>query len=119
MRNVSPVGVFIMRSCRGASPSPSGRGWPEGPGEGRLVKQRCPFRPSPAASRHPLPGGEGLASAASHYFPNLVSYAWYVLFPPKISCKSEPGNDMVAQRFTTKTIEGTDHEESLQCCGSS
>src|SRR2546426_534599 len=47
MRNVSPVGVFIMGSCRGASPSPSGRGWPEGPGEGRLVKNVAHSGPHP------------------------------------------------------------------------
>src|SRR5262249_5931314 len=35
-----------------ASPSPSGRRWPEGPDEG-------PFSPSLAATRHPLPEGEG------------------------------------------------------------
>src|SRR2546426_3597957 len=36
-----------MRSCRGASPSPSGRGWPEGPGEGRLVKNVAHSGPHP------------------------------------------------------------------------
>src|SRR5213594_397952 len=36
-----------MRSCRGASPSPSGRGWPEGPGEGRLVKNVVHSGPHP------------------------------------------------------------------------
>ena len=44
---MSPVGVFIMGSCRGASPSPSGRGWPEGPGEGRLVKNVAHSGPHP------------------------------------------------------------------------
>src|SRR3989449_6579428 len=34
-----------------ASPSPSGRGWPEGPGEGRLVKNGAHSGPHP-----PLPG---------------------------------------------------------------
>src|SRR2546425_731034 len=34
-------------SCRGASPSPSGRGWPEGPGEGRLVKNVAHSGPHP------------------------------------------------------------------------
>jgi hypothetical protein len=42
----------------GANPSPEGRGWPEGPGEG--YKDSC-LHPSPAASRHPLPSGEGFA----------------------------------------------------------
>src|SRR5262244_1415466 len=37
-----------------ASPSPSGRRWPEGPDEG-------PFSPSPAASRHPLPRERALS----------------------------------------------------------
>src|SRR5262249_16238367 len=37
----------------GRSPSPSGRRWPEAPGEGRL-------EPSPAASRHPSPRGRGI-----------------------------------------------------------
>src|SRR2546427_1265663 len=36
-----------MGSCRGASPSPSGRGWPEGPGEGRLVKNVAHSGPHP------------------------------------------------------------------------
>src|SRR2546426_6908350 len=36
-----------MESCRGASPSPSGRGWPEGPGEGRLVKNVAHSGPHP------------------------------------------------------------------------
>src|SRR2546426_2189293 len=49
------------------SPSPPGRRWREAPDEGRAGQKRCAFRPSPAASRHPLPEGEGLASAASHY----------------------------------------------------
>src|SRR2546425_12442087 len=57
-------------SCRGASPSPSGRGWPEGPGEGGLVKNVAHSGPHPPL-RGTLsrggPGGEGLASAASHY----------------------------------------------------
>src|SRR2546425_12057254 len=50
-RNVSPVGVFIMGSCHGASPSPSGRGWPEGPGEGRLVKNVAHSGPHPPLRR--------------------------------------------------------------------
>jgi hypothetical protein len=45
-------GVQDRKKRAGACPSPSGRRWPEGPDEG-------PFSPSPAASRHPLPEGEG------------------------------------------------------------
>ena len=40
-------------------PSPNGRGWPEGPGEGYRTKLFFMWYPSPAASRHPLPLGEG------------------------------------------------------------
>src|SRR4051812_46369190 len=36
--------------------SPEGRGWPEGPGEGCKDSS---LHPSPGASHHPLPSGEG------------------------------------------------------------
>src|SRR5712671_364674 len=39
------------------NPSPSGRRWPEGPDEG--INVGAILIPSPAASRHPLPEGEG------------------------------------------------------------
>ena len=42
----------------GACPSPSGRRWPEGPDEGQKTKSFVAL-PSPGASRHPLPEGEG------------------------------------------------------------
>ena len=41
------------------TPSPPGRGWPDGPGEG--IAQDDPCTPSPASrTRHPLPEGEGV-----------------------------------------------------------
>src|SRR3954465_2850571 len=40
----------------GTNPSPEGRGWPEGPGEGCRKES---LHPSPGASHHPLPSGEG------------------------------------------------------------
>jgi hypothetical protein len=58
--------------CFSFYPSPKGRGWPEGPGEGWRVSS---FHPSPAASRHPLPLAEGFAPisvrppADSHFIP--------------------------------------------------
>jgi hypothetical protein len=51
------MNVEIRDMCF-ANPSPEGRGWPEGPGEG--CKDSSLY-PSPAASRHPLPSGEGFA----------------------------------------------------------
>src|SRR2546428_11475917 len=48
-------------SCSGASPSPSGRGWPEGPGEGRLVKNvahsgpHLPLQPLPTTANVQTP----------------------------------------------------------------
>ena len=42
----------------GANPSPEGRGWREAPGEG-YHKHFFILYPSPAASQHPLPLGEG------------------------------------------------------------
>src|SRR4051812_46492848 len=59
--------------------SPEGRGWPEGPGEGCKDSS---LHPSPAASRHPLPSGEGFAKRitpceVSVFEPiNLDSTAW-------------------------------------------
>jgi hypothetical protein len=43
----------------GSNPSPEGRGWCEAPGEGYRTKLFFVWYPSPAASRHPLPSGEG------------------------------------------------------------
>jgi hypothetical protein len=50
-----------------ACPSPCGRRWPEGPDEGS-------FGPSPGASRHPLPEGEGLAPRRSLKTKIVVSH---------------------------------------------
>src|SRR5262249_18650600 len=57
-----------MRRKDCASPSPFGRRWPEGPVEGRL-------KPSPAASRHPLPEGEGSRQNRFLSLGNLHHYA--------------------------------------------
>ena len=46
-------------------PSPSGRRWPEGPDEGTQLLE---LGPSPVASRHPLPEGEGPRDDASHFW---------------------------------------------------
>src|SRR5262245_20383403 len=54
------------------SPSPSGRRWPEGPDEGRFL---CRFLPSPAASRPPLPEGEGISCYTSHAM-SFVTTRW-------------------------------------------
>src|SRR5262245_48219438 len=49
-----------------AGPSPTGRRWPEGPDEGRKCSQTLSVLPSPGASRHPLPMGEGPARKWFH-----------------------------------------------------
>jgi hypothetical protein len=49
-----------MAPIRFVVQSPSGRRWPEGPDEGSTKL----LHPSLAASRHPLPEGEGRANAA-------------------------------------------------------
>src|SRR5262245_13779473 len=61
-RMVQPVGLSKIAAELQSSPSPSGRRWPEGPDEGRQNERFSAFPPSPGASRHPLPEGEGLAS---------------------------------------------------------
>src|SRR3954470_1390023 len=53
--------MLVIRKCFGANPSPEGRGWPEGPGEGYHMKTFFIRYPSPGASHHPLPSGEGFA----------------------------------------------------------
>jgi pimeloyl-ACP methyl ester carboxylesterase len=56
---IDPVGVsrlILGEKCFGADPSPEGRGWPEGPGVGCKDSS---LHPSPGASHHPLPSGEG------------------------------------------------------------
>ena len=61
-------GFQPIRRIRGlyfANPSPEGRGWCEAPGEGYQTKLFFMWYPSPAASRHPLPSGEGRANTAT------------------------------------------------------
>src|SRR5213080_3942135 len=59
------ITVQISRNRR-SSPSPSGRRWREAPDEGLHSGD---FTPSPGASRHPLPEGEG-------HLRNRSAYAW-------------------------------------------
>ena len=50
-----------LHTCLRSSPSPSGRGWREAPGEGGKCPRTNVLLPSSGASRHLLPEGEGLA----------------------------------------------------------
>src|SRR2546428_13267006 len=54
-------------SCRGASPSPSGRGWPEGPGEGRLGKNVAHSGPHPPLRGTLSQRERDSLQTASHY----------------------------------------------------
>src|SRR5436190_7445255 len=57
----SGIAVQIQENVSGKIPLPKGEGGPEGPGEGC---KDSPLHPSPAASRHPLPSGEGFENAS-------------------------------------------------------
>src|SRR4051812_46292835 len=74
-----------IEKCFGANPSPEGRGWPEGPGEGYHMKNNFRRYPSPGASHHPLPSGEGFAKRHTGQIflyvgfqnPNTFEYSQY------------------------------------------
>ena len=63
--------VQISWAMSQASPSPSGRRWPEGPDEGRNGSMLRLARPHPAFG-HPLPEGEGSREKPGLHFLHWV-----------------------------------------------
>ena len=81
----------------GACPSPSGRRWPEGPDEGQKTKSFVAL-PSPGASRHPLPEGEGSSQKQVLSACNRLKAA----------------SDLVSSRLVPRVLDGFGHRPPLQ-----
>ncbi|MCE7951586.1 MAG: DNA methyltransferase [Xanthomonadales bacterium PRO7] len=77
--NITDWALKQFRDRYKALPSPTGRGWPEGPGEGKALDETTP---SSGAARHLLPAGEGKSKARAIGKEDIFHYVYAVLHDP-------------------------------------